>query len=214
MAAVLIPAALLTALAAAIHPFVVWLLDVAVLYATLRFLATTRNLAAIEKELRNPNTRAAANLLAQWRGEPVETDEAGAIARLAAEQALREAHHGTFALLFWFLVLPGPLGPMMYPLALRAAQSWEHLVEPDEREFGWFAARAFHAIDWIPQRITAFAFAVVGNFEDAFYCWKSQAALSARLKHRAVRSRPNGLHDNGTIPMDGRRTRCSRGRDC
>src|SRR5712664_3771220 len=66
MAAVLVPAALVTALAAAIHPAVVWLLDVAVLYATLRFLATTRNLAAIEKELRNRNARGAANLLAQW----------------------------------------------------------------------------------------------------------------------------------------------------
>jgi cobalamin biosynthesis protein CobD/CbiB len=49
-------------------------------------------------------------------------------------------------------------------------------VDPDERDFGWFAARAFHVIDWIPQRLTAFTFAVVGNFEDALYCWRSQAA--------------------------------------
>jgi adenosylcobinamide-phosphate synthase len=176
MAAVLIPVALVTGLAAAVHPVMVGLLDVVVLYGTLRFLNTTRSLAAIEKALREQNVTAAANLLAQWQGEPVETDDAGAIARLAAEHALREAHHGTFGPLFWFLVLPGPLGLVMYPLALRAAQSWEHLVEPDERDFGWFAARAFHFIDWIPQRATAFTFAVVGNFEDAIYSWKSQAA--------------------------------------
>ena len=47
MGAVLVPVMLLTGLAAAIHPIVVWLLDVAVLYGTLRFLATTRMLAAI-----------------------------------------------------------------------------------------------------------------------------------------------------------------------
>ena len=176
MGAMLVPVGLLAALAAAIHPAAAWLLNVAFLYATLRFLATLKTVASIEKALREQNPGAGANLLAQWQAKPVETGDPGAIARLTAEHALREAHQGTFALLFWFLVLPGPLGLVMYPLALRAAQSWEHLLEPDERDFGWFAARAFHLIDWIPQRLTAFAFAVVGNFEDALFCWRSQAA--------------------------------------
>jgi adenosylcobinamide-phosphate synthase len=176
MAAMIVPVALLAGLAAAIHTAVLWVVNVLFLYATLRFLATIRALAAIEKTLAEHQPGAGANLLAEWLAEPVATEEPGAIARLTAEQALREAHQGTFALLFWFLVLPGPLGLVFYPLALRAAQSWEHVVEPDERDFGWFAARAFHYIDWIPQRLTAFTFAVVGNFEDALFCWKSQAA--------------------------------------
>ena len=185
MAGVLVPAALVTALAATIHPFVVWVLDVLVLYATLRFLAATRAIAEIETALRAGNARAAANLLAQWQAEAVQTDDPGAIARLAAEHGLREAHHGTFGALFWFLVLPGPIGVILYPLALRAAQSWSHLVE-GEREFGWFASRAFHLIDWIPQRATAFSFAVVGNFEDALYCWRSQAATWMRAEEGVV----------------------------
>jgi adenosylcobinamide-phosphate synthase len=176
MGAILVPVGLLVALAVALHPVFVWLLDVAVLYGTLRFLAINANLSAIEKELREGDITAASNLLAQWLAEPLETDDAGTIARLAAEQGLREAHHGVFGPLLWFLLLPGPLGLVMYPLALRAARSWEHLVEPEERDFGWFAARAFHVIDWLPQRTTAFAFAVVGNFEDALICWRSQAA--------------------------------------
>ena len=176
MGAILVPVALAATLAGAIHPVVAWLLEVAFLYATLRFLATTKTIAAIERALRELKPVAAANLLAEWQAEPVATDDGGAIARLAAEHALREAHHGTFAILFWYLVLPGPLGVALYPLALRAARSWAHLVEPDERDFGWFAARAFHYIDWIPQRLTAFTFAVVGNFEDALFCWRSQAA--------------------------------------
>ena len=176
MGAVLAPVILLTMLLGAIHPALVWLLDVVVLYGTLRFLSTTANLSMIEKELREGDPAGAANRLAQWRGEPVEGDDASAVARLAAEHALREAHHGTFAPLLWFLVLPGPIGLVLYPLALRAARSWEHVVEPDERDFGWFAARAFHVIDWVPQRVSAFVFAVVGNFEDALLCWRSQAA--------------------------------------
>jgi cobalamin biosynthesis protein CobD/CbiB len=186
MAAVLVPVILVASVAAAIHPVVVWLLDVAVLYWTLRFLATTKTLASIETALREQDPVAAANLVAQWQGEPVQTDDPGAIARLAAEHALREGHHGTFGPLFWFLVLPGPLGLVLYPLALRAAQSWEHLVEGDERDFGWFAARAFSVIDWIPQRASAFTFAVVGNFEDALFCWRSQAATWLRPEEGIV----------------------------
>jgi adenosylcobinamide-phosphate synthase len=186
MAGVLVPAALLTALAAAVHPFLLWALDVAVLYATLRFLATTRAITQIEKALRSQDPGGAGKLLAQWQAEPVQTDDPGAIARLAAEQGLREAHQATFAPLFWFLVLPGPLGLVLYPLALRAAQGWALLVQSGEPQFGWFASRAFQAIDWIPQRATAFAFAVVGNFEDAIYCWRSQAAAWLRPEEGIV----------------------------
>lgn len=176
MALALVPVAAAAALAAALQAALLWLLEAVVLYATVRFLGTTTMLAAIEKALREDDVTGAANLLSQWQAQPVDADDAGAVARLAAEHALREAHTGTFAPLFWYLVLPGPLGLVLYPLALRAARSWEHLVDPGERDFGWFAARAFHVIDWIPQRLTAFAFAVVGNFEDALYCWRSQAA--------------------------------------
>jgi cobalamin biosynthesis protein CobD/CbiB len=183
---VLVPAALLTWIAAAIHPVVVWLLDGVVFYFSLRFLATAANVGAIEAALRANDVTGAANRLAQWCGEPVEPGDAGLVSRLAAEQGLRDAHHGTFAPLFWFLVLPGPLGLVFYPLALRAARSWEHIVEPDERDFGWFAARALFVIDWVPQRLTAFVFAIVGDFEDALFCWRSQAAQWIRPEEGVV----------------------------
>jgi cobalamin biosynthesis protein CobD/CbiB len=186
LAVVLVPLALITAAAAAIHPVVVWLLEVAALYLTVRFLSTAQQVSAIEAALRAGDVVGAADRLAQWQGEPLEAPDAGMVSRLAAEHALREAHHATFAPLFWFIVLPGPIGLALYPLALRAAQSWEHLVEADERDFGWFAARAFHAIDWVPQRLTAFVFAVVGDFEDALFCWRSQASQWVRPEEGIV----------------------------
>jgi len=176
MAFILVPVAVATAVLARVHGALLFVLDVLFLYATLRFLATTARLAAIQRALRDGDLVGAAQQLSEWQGEPVEAEDGSAIARLAAEQGLREAHAGTFAPLFWFLVLPGPLGLVLHPLARRAARTWEAAVEPEEREFGWFAARAFAAIDWIPQRVSAFVFAVVGNFEDALYCWRSQAA--------------------------------------
>ena len=185
-AVVAVPLALLTALAASIHGVVLAALDAAFLYGSLRFLQTTSNLGAIERSLREGDSAAASRRLAQWQGEAPLSDEPGATARLAAEHGLREAHNGTFAILFWFLVLPGPLGAVLYPLTQRAARLWDLGVEPDEREFGWFAARAFEVLDWIPQRVSAFVFAIVGDFEDALLCWRSQAAQWLRPEEGIV----------------------------
>jgi len=173
---VLVPVGLAAALAASLHGVFLFALDAAVLYGSLRFLRTTGNLGAIERCLREGDVSAASRRLGQWQGEAPVSDEAGATARLAAEHGLLEAHQGTFAILFWFVVLPGPLGAVLYPLTQRAARLWDLGVEPDERDFGWFAGRAFDVLDWIPQRVTAFVFAIVGDFEDALFCWRSQAA--------------------------------------
>ena len=175
MTAVLVPTVLLAQIAARIHPAALALLDLAVLYGSLRFLATMRELSALEKALRAGDSSSALTLLGEWQGQGLDAADTGALSRVAAEHSLREAHQGTFALLFWFLVLPGPIGVVMYAAALRAARAWEHRVEPHERDFGWFAGRAFALIDWIPQRLTAFAFAIVGDFEDAVFCWRTQA---------------------------------------
>jgi adenosylcobinamide-phosphate synthase len=185
-AMVMLPAIAVTWIAVRLHPVVLALIDVAVLYGTLRFLVTVRRLAAVERALRAGDVAGAGLALAEWQGETLDEADANTIARVAAEQALRDAHQGTFAPLFWFLVLPGPLGLVLYPLALRAAQDWEHLAEPHERDFGWFAGRALAALDWIPQRMTAFAFAIVGDFEDALFCWRTQAPLWPRPEEAVI----------------------------
>jgi cobalamin biosynthesis protein CobD/CbiB len=41
-------------------------------------------------------------------------------------------------------------------------------------------------IDWVPQRVTGFVFAVVGNFEDALFCWRAQAASWVRPEEGIV----------------------------
>ena len=42
-------------------------------------------------------------------------------------------------------------------------------------DFGDFARKAFGALDWVPVRLTAAAFSIVGDFEDGIHCWRTQA---------------------------------------
>jgi adenosylcobinamide-phosphate synthase len=101
--------------------------------------------------------------------------EVSEIARMAVEKSLITTHRNVFGVFFWFLMPLGPACAVMYRVAEHLARAWNEPEHMRNEAFGQFAARAFYWIDWIPVRLTAVAFAVVGNFEDAIYAWRNFA---------------------------------------
>jgi adenosylcobinamide-phosphate synthase len=75
-----------------------------------------------------------------------------------------------FGVLFWFVLLPGPSGAILYRLAVYLRERWGKLGA-----FGRTAEQVYSVLEWPAARLTAAAFAVVGDFEDAVYCWRTQA---------------------------------------
>jgi adenosylcobinamide-phosphate synthase len=112
--------------------------------------------------------------LTQWRGRSGDRLSGSEVARLSIERALLDSHRHVFAPLLWFAVL-GPAGALFYRLAHSVDELWGGRSEIEFGEFGQFAHRAFELIDWVPLRVTAASFAVVGDFEDAVHCWRTQA---------------------------------------
>lgn len=70
---------------------------------------------------------------------------------------LWQAYQSFFAVIFWYLLL-GPLAALAYRLL---ALSAEQAVQPALRER---AEQLRHAFDWLPARVLASSFALVGNF--------------------------------------------------
>ena len=52
---------------------------------------------------------------------------------------------------------------------------WGRQGDAEFGEFGEFARQAYRGMDWLPLRLTAITFAIVGDFEDTVYCWRTQA---------------------------------------
>lgn len=163
--------------------------DVLVLYLTLGFRQFSHYYTDIQLAVANNDLAEARRLLTQWRGRGNPGFSAAdlnlsEISRLAIEEALLASHRHVFGVFFWFVLLPGPSGAVLYRLADYLARAWNDTADarpdgPDEASaaepFGRFARRAFWIIDWLPVRLTAVGFAVVGNFEDAVFAWRNHA---------------------------------------
>jgi adenosylcobinamide-phosphate synthase len=160
----------------AVSPLLGFAWNVAVLYLTMGLRQFSHYYTDIHLALRMGETARARALLGEWRGRSADQLNATEIARLAMEEALVASHRHVFAVVVWFVLLPGPSGALMYRLAYYFARHWGMRRDAEFGAFGQFAEKAFAAIDWLPVRLTAAAFAVVGDFEDAVYCWRTQAA--------------------------------------
>jgi adenosylcobinamide-phosphate synthase len=149
--------------------------NVLIVYLTLGFRHYSHYFTSIQMALGAGDEPTARALLAEWTRVDTAGMESTEICRLAVEKSLVTTHRNVFGVFFWFLMPLGPACAVMYRVSEYLARAWN---EPDHMRgeaFGQFAARAFYWIDWLPVRLTAVAFAVVGNFEDAIYAWRNFA---------------------------------------
>lgn len=156
------------------HPLFSLALGIGVLYLTMGFRQFSHFFTDIHLALRMGELDHARQLLGGWRGGATGHMGSGEVARLAIEEALVSSHRHVFAPLLWFVLL-GPAGALLYRLSSSFQWQWGGRRDAEFGDFGVFSAQAFAAIDWLPVRVTAVAFAVVGDFEDAVYCWRNQA---------------------------------------
>ena len=150
--------------------FFILLFNILIAYLTLGFRHYSHYFTSIQLALRVDDQARARVLLAEWTKLETSNLNANQIAQMAVEQALIAAHRNVFGVLFWFLTPFGAVGAVLYRIAEYLARAWNN---PKESPFGYFAQRAFYWIDWIPVRLTAIAFAAVGNFEEAIYAWRN-----------------------------------------
>lgn len=154
--------------------------DALVLYLALGFRQFSHAFTTVAEALRAGDINGARRLLAEWRGGRGLELSSSEIARLSIEQGLLESHRHVFGVIACFLVLPGPSGAVLYRCLAILAQKWTgDATTPQGQElteFGRAARQGFGLVDWLPLRLTAVSFAIVGDFEDAVYCWRTQAA--------------------------------------
>jgi adenosylcobinamide-phosphate synthase len=149
--------------------------NVAVLYLTMGFRRFSQLFTEIEHALRASDLAAARDRVGKWHHRSAAELGPGETARVAIEQGLLASHRHVFGTIAWFIAL-GPAGAVLYRASAVLSELWGGRRTTDAGVFGDFAARFFVWLDWVPARLTALSFAAAGDFADAVYCWRAQAA--------------------------------------
>lgn len=166
------------------------LFDVAALYFTMGFRQFCHGYRETHEALRAADLGRAREALGRWYQQQFGELTGNEVSRLAIERGLVCAHRHVFAVIAWFAVF-GAAGAVLYRAAAMLRERWARdlpLAAPGagRSESARFSQEAFAFCDWVPVRLTAVSFAIVGDFEDALYCWRTQASAWPRRDEAVV----------------------------
>lgn len=154
------------------YPFFALFWNIAVVYSFLGFRQFSHHFTQIKEHLNNRQLDLARRELAVWAGVSLNTETMSEsdVVRHTLERAILAVHSHVFGVFFWFLVPIGPAGVVMYRLSLMAQEEWKFANASPSLIAHINQWR--YVIDWVPTRLTAIGFTIVGNFEKAVYAWR------------------------------------------
>jgi adenosylcobinamide-phosphate synthase len=174
--------------------------NVAVLYFMLGFRQFSHHFTAIRDAIEQGREDRARELLAQWQSVDASELPRTEILRHVLEYSLLAAHRHVFGVFFWFVALSalglGPAGAVLFRMAEFASRYWSYKSQvtgtPTHDRLMGLSQQFFSVLDHVPARMTAFGFAVVGNFEDAVDAWRRHAVLWVRANEGIILSAASG----------------------
>jgi adenosylcobinamide-phosphate synthase len=106
-----------------------------------------------------------------------DTENLGAreISAATIESVLENGNDALFGALFWFIIAGIP-GALIYRLVNTLDAMWGY-KNVRYLHFGRVAAKLDDAINWLPARLTAASYAILGNTRAAIECWRSQSGI-------------------------------------
>lgn len=169
-----VPPAVIAGLAWLLPPPAASVVNAAALYLLIggRSLAEHGRLVASPLEAGDlPGARAAVGRLVS---RDTATMDETAVAGATVESVLENGSDAVFASLFWFMAAGLP-GAVLHRLANTLDAMWGYRTERFE-QFGWAAARLDDVLNYIPARLTAATYTLVGRWQPAIRCWHAQAS--------------------------------------
>lgn len=151
-----------------------WLLDAALLYLALGAASLGEHAAAVRRALDAGDLDAARRSVGRMVSRDTADMDETAVVRATLESVLENGCDAVFGALFWFFVAGAP-GVVAYRLANTLDAMWGYKTDR-YRHFGWAAARLDDLLNWVPARLTALTYLLLGKRSAAWRCWRSQAA--------------------------------------
>jgi adenosylcobinamide-phosphate synthase len=163
----------LIVLAGSIHPLLAAALHAVLLYFCIGLRSLHDHLMPIQQALLDGDLPRARVLTSRIVSRNTANASSSDIAKAAVESALENGNDAVFGTLFWFVIAGGP-GALLFRLANTLDAMWGYRNDRFHA-FGWMAARTDDVLNWLPARLTALSYALLGDTRCARECWKTQA---------------------------------------
>ncbi|WP_153112152.1 adenosylcobinamide-phosphate synthase CbiB [Propionivibrio limicola] len=152
-----------------------WVFEAFLLYFALGGRSLTEHAERVGADLSAGNLPAAREHVG-WivSRNTADLDESG-VAKACVESTLENGNDAVFGALFWFMLFGGA-GAVLFRLANTLDAMWGYKTERFLR-FGWAAARIDDLLNFLPARLTAFSYALLGQTRRALACWRRQAPV-------------------------------------
>jgi adenosylcobinamide-phosphate synthase len=146
-----------------------WVFEVVLLYFMFGFRAASYRASSLSRLLSADAVADARHALQAWNPGLLPGENKDDLVRQTLEETLKAALSSLFGVLFWYWVA-GVGGALLYVLSHSCREQWQ-----SDMVFFNFAQQVVFWLEWLPARVLAFSFAIVGNFQDAMECWRGQA---------------------------------------
>lgn len=167
-----VPLTLLTGVLAQVPAFG-WAVEALALYAALGLKSLGQHALPVAQALRQGDLPLARVRVGYLVSRNTAALDATGVARAGTESVLENGSDAVFAALFWFLVGGAP-GVVLYRLSNTLDAMWGYRNARFER-FGWAAAKIDDALNYVPARLVALSYALLGKTALALRCWQRQA---------------------------------------
>lgn len=154
-------------------PWIGELSAVLALYCALGLRSLGEHVVPVAQALRSDDLAEARHRVSYLVSRQTDALDASAVARAATESVLENGSDAVFAAIFWFAVAGVP-GVVLYRLSNTLDAMWGYRNERFER-FGWAAARIDDVLNYIPARLVALTYMLLGKCRLAWRCWRTQA---------------------------------------
>lgn len=150
-----------------------WVVDIAALYFALGHRSLREHALRVRQALEAGSLEEARIRVGYMVSRDTGKMDARAVAAATVESVLENGNDAVFGALFWFLVAGAP-GVLLFRLANTLDAMWGYRT-PRYLYFGWAAARLDDVLNFVPARLTALTYALIGSTRNALRCWRLQA---------------------------------------
>jgi len=147
--------------------------DIVILYLAIGNTSLRQHALQVYHALKNDDLDTAKQRVAMLVSRDTKSMQTEQVTHATIESVLENGNDAVFAAIFWYLVAGAP-GVILYRLSNTLDAMWGY---KNQRylHFGWATAKWDDLLNWLPSRLAALTFALLGNTRHACNSWFTQA---------------------------------------